>query len=78
MKDRVFKIVSQVINIPVEQLSEDSSPDTVENWDSFQQMNLVLALEEEFNLTFLNEEIVEMLSIKIIIETLKKKDLENR
>ena len=63
------------MNVPVEQLDEDSSPDTVENWDSFQQMNLILSLEEEFNITFSDQEIVEMLSVKIIVETLKNKDL---
>lgn len=75
MKDIVLKIVSQVMNVPVEQFNEDSSPDTVENWDSLQHMNLILSLEEEFNITFSDEEIVEMLSVKIIVETLKKKGI---
>ena len=57
----------------MEQLNEDSSPDTVENWDSLKHMNLILALEEEFNITFSDEEIVEMLSVKIIVKTLKEK-----
>ena len=75
MKERVFKIVSQVMGEPVEQLSEDSSPDTVENWDSLKHMNLILALEEEFNTIFLDEEIIDMLSVEIIFETLKGKGL---
>ncbi len=75
MRDRVFKIVSQVMNVPVEQLNEDSSPDNVENWDSLKHMNLILALEEELNFTFSDEEIVEMLSVATIIETLKEKGL---
>ena len=75
MKDRILKIVSQVMNVPVEHLNEDSSPDTVENWDSLKHMNLVLALEEELNITFSDEEIIELLSVGIIIETLKEKGL---
>ncbi len=62
-------IVSQVMNVPVEALSVDSSPDTVENWDSLKHMNLILALEEEFNVTFSDEDIVQLLSVEIIIET---------
>ncbi|MCK4820461.1 acyl carrier protein [bacterium] len=61
------------MNVLVEQLNDDSSPDTVENWDSLKHMNLILSLEEEFNIIFSDEEIVEMLSVKIIVETLKKK-----
>jgi acyl carrier protein len=69
-------IVSQVMNVPVEALSVDSSPDTVENWDSLKHMNLILALEEEFNVTFSDEDIVQLLSVEIIIETLKEIELE--
>jgi acyl carrier protein len=75
LKNRALKIISQVMNIPVERLNEDSSPDTVENWDSLQHMNLILALEEEFDIAFSDEEIMKMLSVKIILETLKKKSL---
>ena len=63
------------MNVPVEQLNEDSSPGTVQNWDSLQHMNLILTLEEELNITFSDEEIVEMLSVRIIVETLKKKSI---
>ena len=73
MRNRVLKVVSQIMNIPVEQINNDSSPETIENWDSLQHLSLILALEEEFNITFSDQEIIEMLSIKIIIKTLKKK-----
>jgi len=63
------------MDVPVGQLNGDSSPETVENWDSLKHMNLILALEEEFNITFSDVEIVEMLSVKIIVKTLKEKDV---
>ena len=75
MKDRVLKIVSQVMDVPLQELNEDSSPDSVENWDSLKHMNLILAMEEEFNISFSDEEIVEMLSVEIIFKTLKAKGL---
>jgi len=71
--NRVLKIVSQVMEVPLEQLNEESSPDTVKNWDSLKHMNLILALEEEFDVTFSDEEIVELLSVEIIVEVLKEK-----
>ena len=73
MLNRVLKIVSQVMEVPLEQLNEETSPDTIKNWDSLKHMNLVLALEEEFDVNFSDEEIVEMLSVEIIVETLKEK-----
>jgi len=68
LEDRVFKIVSQVMNVPVTNLNMESSIDTIEEWDSLQHMNLVLALEEEFGIQFTDEQILEILSIELIIE----------
>ncbi|MBF0526024.1 MAG: acyl carrier protein [Deltaproteobacteria bacterium] len=72
MKDRVLKIVSQVLNVPVELLNEESSPDTVASWDSLKHMNLILALEEEFGIQFRDEQIVEILKVGLIIEAVKE------
>jgi len=73
LKDRVLRIVSQVMGVPMETLDLNSSPDTVEEWDSLKHMNLVLALEEEFKVLFGDEEIVTMLSVEIILEILREK-----
>ncbi|MBF0474264.1 MAG: acyl carrier protein [Deltaproteobacteria bacterium] len=72
MKDRVLKIVSQVLNVPIELLNEESSPDTVASWDSLKHMNLILALEEEFGIQFRDEQIVEILKVGLIIEAVKE------
>lgn len=74
MKAKVFKIVGQIMQVPANQLNEESSPDTVEKWDSLKHMNLILALEEEFNIQFTDTEIVEMLSVGLILEALENKD----
>lgn len=73
MKDRIFQIVSRVMDVPVELLTEESSPDTIEKWDSIQHMSLVLALEEDFNIMFSDSEIIELLSIELIIEIISLK-----
>jgi len=71
--DRILKIVGSVMDVPIEKLDKNSSPDNVENWDSLKHMNLILALEEEFDVSFSNEDIIELLSVEIIIEILKEK-----
>jgi len=73
MKERVLQVISQVMDVPIEQLTLNASVDTIEKWDSLQHMNLVLALEEEFNISFSDQEIIEMLSAEIIVEVLKGK-----
>jgi acyl carrier protein len=73
LKERVFKIISQVMDVPFEEVNERSSPENLERWDSFQHMNLILALEEEFKIKFTDEEIVRMGDAGIILEALQKK-----
>jgi acyl carrier protein len=72
MNKKVFKIVSQVMGVPLEEISEESSPDTISQWDSLQHMNLVLALEEEFKIQFSGDQTVSMLNVKLILLTLEE------
>jgi acyl carrier protein len=70
MKERVFQTVSQVLGVPLEQVTEQSSPETVESWDSLKHMNLILALEEQFGVSFTDDEIMSMLSVELILGVL--------
>jgi acyl carrier protein len=51
----------------------ESSPDTIANWDSLQHLNLVLALEQEFNVQFTPEEIEQILSVELAAALLDEK-----
>jgi len=72
MKRKVYEIVSKIMNLPLDQINENSSPDTIEAWTSLKHMNLVLALEQEFGTTFTDEEILELMNVGVIIDTLNK------
>ena len=54
--DRVREIASDILRADV---TPESSPETIASWDSVQHLNLVLALEEEYSLQFLPEEMDE-------------------
>jgi acyl carrier protein len=66
MEDKIKKVMSDVFGIHVSQINDESTPDNIENWDSFNQMNLIVSLEEEFGITFTDDEIVEMISYPLI------------
>ena len=70
---RIKNIMSVVFDIPVDQIKDNSSADTIESWDSLKHMNLVVALEEEFEIEFKDDEILEMMNYPLIIEVLKNK-----
>lgn len=73
MKDKVKKIIANVFNLEFSLIEDNASPDNIMNWDSLNHMNLIVSLEEEFNVRFTDEEIGEMLNLDLIEITIKDK-----
>lgn len=76
MADRISQIVSSVLDIPLDQLNDDTSPDDVPSWDSMAHINMVMAFEQEFDISLMPEDQEEMLSIKLIRIILKDHGVE--
>jgi acyl carrier protein len=73
MKDKIKKIMSTVLEIEFDRISDSDDTKSIDNWDSINHMNLIVTLEEEFNVIFDDEEIVQITSLKSIEDTLAKK-----
>jgi len=73
METKIKNVMAAVFEMPVENINIDSSPDSIDNWDSLKHMNLIVALEEEFNIEFNDDEITEMMNFKLIVEIIKHK-----
>ena len=73
MEQRIKNVMSAVFEIPVNKIKGNASPDTIESWDSLKHMNLVIALEEEFEIEFINDEINEMMNFALIKSVLMGK-----
>jgi len=71
--NRVGSIVADLFHLSPEQVTPQSSPDTIEAWDSLQHLNLVLALEQEFGIQFTPEEIEQLLSVELIADLVAEK-----
>jgi acyl carrier protein len=67
IEERIKNVMSSVFELPIEQIKDSSSPDTIESWDSLKHMNLVIALEDEFNCEFTDSETVEIVNYKLIL-----------
>ena len=70
MKERVVHVFCEVMGIGHEDINENLTPDDVENWDSLRHMNMVLALEEEFEVEFDDAQVMAMDRLGSIIEIL--------
>lgn len=70
---RIKQVMSDVFNIDINSINDTSSPDNIENWDSLKHMNLITALEEEFDVIFDDQEIVDSMNYALIVNILKFK-----
>ena len=59
-------VMSAVFAVSRNQINNESSPDTIEAWDSLKHMNLIIALEEEFKIQFTDEDTLQMLNYLLI------------
>lgn len=73
MENRIKKVMSDILGVDEIQINENTSPETIESWDSLKQMNLIVAFEEEFDIELTDEDISEMLNYKLIVEVIKEK-----
>jgi len=64
--DKVKKTMAAVLEVSAAEITDESSPDTIANWDSVRHMNLVLTLEEEFGIRFDDTAIGEMQNTRLI------------
>ena len=73
----IQQIMSNVFDVPLEQITVDSSQDDISAWDSLKHLNLVVSLEEEFDIVFPIEELGNLLSFKLI-EVIVKELLQDK
>lgn len=57
---KLREIFSSVFGVKADSLTDDDSPKTIEGWDSINHINLVLAIEGEFDVVFEPEEIADL------------------
>lgn len=58
--------MANVFRISPEDVTEESSMDNLEQWDSLKHLYLVLALEQAFDVTMSEEQTLEILSYQLV------------
>jgi len=72
MFEQVRNVASDIFGIPADKITAESSPETIENWDSMQHLNLVLAVEEKFGVQLDPEDIEQMKNIGAVAKVVEK------
>jgi acyl carrier protein len=69
---QVRSIASDIFGVPADKITAESSPETIETWDSMQHLNLVLAIEEKFGVQLDPEDIEQMKNIGAVSALVEK------
>ncbi len=72
MQERIRVVMAQIFNVDIDSITEESSPENIKRWDSLKHIQLVLAIEDEFDITFSDDDIPNLLSTRAIEDTVRQ------
>lgn len=72
--DNLKKIVADVLDLPVNEITNETSPETTESWDSFNHLLLISVIEQKLGVKFVMEEVFKIKSYAILEDLVRKKD----
>ena len=71
MSTELYKIIGKVFSVSIDDINDNSSPESIESWDSFNGLILVDELENNFNVKFTLSEISDVKNVADIKKYLK-------
>lgn len=72
-QQRLQKIIADILGLDESEVTGSFSYRDTDRWDSLKHMEIITAIEQNFSLTFMVDEIVNMTSIEDIIRIVDEK-----
>lgn len=72
MRNEILEIISEVLAVPVEKLSEELSIGDIPQWNSMAQMGMIATLEERLEIEFPIDDLFELTNIGSNIAEVEK------
>jgi acyl carrier protein len=68
IKNKVKAILANLLNEDVSQIEDNASMEQLNSWDSLKNLHLILAIEEEFEIELVEDEISRMVNLPTIVQ----------
>ena len=72
MSEKLYEIVANVFNVELSKINDETSPENLEQWDSFNFYVLLDEIENKFGITFNLDETLEIKKIGDFKQLLEK------
>ena len=66
MERKLKQIFADVFLVDPNSIEDNTDKDSIDAWDSLGHLNLITSIEEEFQIIFSEEQIIEMLNFKLV------------
>lgn len=73
MDPKLLKIFRETFNSPELEVNDDTTAADVPEWDSFNHLSLIMAIEDEFSVSFTTEEIGRMARVGDLVQVVQAK-----
>ena len=74
---KLLEIFERIFNKVLTKKSE-ISPEYIDTWDSIRQIDLIISIEQEFNIQFSDDEIGDLLNFELILQIINEKENNGR
>lgn len=71
MEEKIAQILSKILNVDIK-VGDDVSAQTIESWDSLKSIEIIMTLEEEFDVSFNPADIPQLKSMESIVRKVKE------
>jgi acyl carrier protein len=68
----IKEIISRVFEIELSEITDKSSQKDIVKWDSLQHLNLIVEIEDKYDISIEPEDISDMVTIEKIVEIINK------
>ena len=71
MSEKLYSLISKILNVPINEINDESSPQTISSWTSFKGYVMLYELEQTFNVKFSIDEAIDVKNVVDIKRHLK-------
>ena len=71
MSEKLYSLISKVLHIPINEINDETSPQTISTWTSFNGYVMLYELENTFQIKFTIDEALDVKNISDIKRHLK-------
>ncbi len=68
MKEKIIKLIEEILKVPAGTITEDTMIEDVEQWDSLAHVMIIGQLEEELGVSIPLEEAIELKGMRELLE----------